>query len=221
MIIKLTHPFLWRCKDIDPLFDGCIKFGTFCSNLEKQAKKLFPTPRIETPEETEARLQKLNKYKGDCFELFVEAMFKLFPCDKRLGLIEDYQIVTRTDIGVDAYGISGSNGKPFTIQCKYRQFNASLEANKDHLTNFTNASMLGGQEGRYKVDQTPDPITHKCNMMVVTSGKSLAFFTDFEMFQQMVWSFCRKDIESLVDNNPTFWKYFQQSWEESLKALKA
>ena len=33
-------------------------------------------------EEKELLSQKLNKYKGDGFELFTEALIRLFPCDK-------------------------------------------------------------------------------------------------------------------------------------------
>ena len=215
MIVQLTHAFLWRCKDPSFLLDGCNKFNTFCANVEKQALALYPIPEQGTDEEKQAQFDKINKHKGDAFELFVEAMIKLFPCDKRIGLIEDYQINTGQDVGVDGHGISGYNHKPITVQCKYRQFDHVLAANADHLTNFTSASML-----HYGVDQTPDPVTGKCNMIIVTSADSLNFFTDNEMFGHMVHAFCRKDIRALVDNNDTFWKFFVQSWDASLKTLK-
>jgi hypothetical protein len=215
MLVQLTHPFLWRCKDPVGLLDGCNKFNTFCSRLEKQCKDLFPAPDNEAPEATKAREADFNKYKGDGFELFVEAMIRLFPCDKRLGLIEDYKVNTVQDVGVDGSGVSGYNHKPITVQCKYRQHDYVLTANQDHLTNFTSASML-----HFGVDQTPDPDTHKCNMVIVSSADSLNFFTDHDMFGEMVHAFCRNEIRTLVDNNNSFWKFFRLSWLESLAKLK-
>ena len=215
MIVQLTHPFLWRCKNWQPLLNNCIKFNTFCSRLEKQAVTLFPIEGAETEEERKCKLDRINKYKGEGFEIFVEAMIRLFPCDKRLGLIEGYNNDIRQDVGVDGFGICGYNQKPMTVQCKYRQHDWELTANQDHLTNFTSASML-----HYGVDQVTDPITGKCNMLIISSADSLSFFTDHEMFGEKVYAFCRKEIRALVDNNPTFWKYFAQSWAASLELVK-
>ena len=215
MIVKLTHPFLWRCKDPDFLLDNCNKFNTFCNRIEKYIKQEFGLLETDTDIEKQTKQDAGNKYKGDAFELFVEAMIRLFPCDKRLGLIEDYQIVTGQDVGVDGYGISGYNGKPITIQCKYRQNDHVLTANQDHLTNFTSASFM-----HYGVDQTPDKTTRKVNCIIISSADSLNFFTDQEMFGEMVHAFCRKDIRNLVDNNPLFWKYFAGNWKSSLAAEK-
>ena len=216
MIVQLTHPFLWRCKNPHSLLEGCNKFNTFCKNLEKLASLTYPQPKTgENQQERESRTDAINKFKGDGFELFVEALFRLFPCDKRLGLVENYEIVHGQDVGVDAFGISGYNHKPITIQCKYRQFDHILTANQDHLTNFTSASML-----HYGVSQTPDPKTLKCNMIIVSSAESLSFFTDYEMFGEKVHSLCRDALRQLVDENNLFWKFFAQSWEESLKQLK-
>ena len=215
MIVELTHPFLWRCKNPDFLLDRCNKFNSYCTRLEKQANALNPEKKNETPEQKEARMQAVNKYKGDGFELFTEAMIRLFPCDKRLGLIENYKIVEGQDVGVDGSGVSGYNHKPITVQCKYRQFDCELTANRDHLTNFTSASMM-----HFGVDQNPDPETGKLNMIIITSGSNINFFTDSEMFGHKVSSVCRDQIRQLVDNNDTFWKFFALSWKESLKKLR-
>lgn len=215
MIVELTHACLWRCPDRTILLNGCEKFATFRKRLEKQAKVRWPEPDDETAEEKTNRLGEQYKYKGDVFELFVEALIRLFPCDKRLGLIEDYQVVRGQDVGVDGHGVCGYNHKPFTVQVKYRQYDHVLTANTDHLTNFTSASMM-----HFGVDQKPDPTTQKLNMLIVTCGDSLNFFTDHEMFGEKVNAICLKGIEQLVDNNPTFWKSFNQSWEESYKKAK-
>ena len=216
MIVKLTHPFMWRCQNPAALLDNCTKFNTFCSRLEKQAEEVN-TILLEQDTELmrKSKLDAINKYKGDAFELFVEALIRLFHCDKRLGLIENYQVNTKTDVGVDGFGVCGYNNKPFTVQCKYRKHDHVLTANTDHLTNFTSASML-----HFGVDVTPDPDTHKCNMLIISSADSLNFFTDLEMFGEKVHSFCRKEIRILVDNNPVFWKSFYDSWMKSLEELK-
>ena len=216
MLVTLTHPFIWRCKDPNFLLEDCEKVNTFLKRLEDQAKSLVTITEQDTEQEKSFKMQEVNKYKGDGFELLTEAVIRLFPCDKRIGLIENYTVNTITDVGVDGYGISGYNKKPITVQCKYRQSDHVLEANKDHLTNFTSASMM-----HFKVDQTPDPKTGKCNMIIFTSGDSLNFFTDEKMFGNMVYAFCRKDFRQLLDNNNTFWKLFAQSWAESLAQAKA
>lgn len=215
MIVSLTQPFVWRCPDLEAILDGCDQFNTFCARLERSAKNKYPPPRNESDADKKFRIKSVLKYKGDGFELFVEAMIRLFPCDKRLGLIENYQIISGRDIGVDGHGICGFNLKPFTVQCKYRQSNWKLTGNRDRLQNFSSASLL-----HFGVDQNPDPITHKCNMLIVSSADSLDFFTDCEVFGQMVHAMCRPGIKKLVDNNPTFWKYFLESCRQTLKLLK-
>jgi len=215
MLVKLTHPFLWRCKDINALLEDCTKVNTFLSRLTKQADALAPLTNQDTPFERDCKLQKINKHKGDGFELLTEALIRFFPCDKRVGLIEEYEVVTTGDVGVDGHGVCGFNDKPITVQCKFRQQDHVLEANKDHLTNFTSASMM-----HFSVDQEPDPESGKCNMIIFTSGDSLNFFTDEKMFGHKVHAFCRKDFRALLDNNPSFWKFFRESWEDSLANLK-
>lgn len=214
MIVSLSHSFLWHCQSPNLLLEDCSKFNAYCNKLEKQADALYPINPNDSEEEIKIKIKAINKYKGDGFELFVEAMIRLFPCDKRLHAIQDYEVITGQDRGIDGHGISGVNDKPITVQCKYRQANYVLTANRDHLSNFTQSSMF-----YFGVDQKPDA-SGKCNMIIVSSAESLNFFTDNEMFGNMVHAFCRDAIRSLVDNNLSFWKYFRESWIESLKFLK-
>jgi len=216
MIVKLTHPFLLRHYKNRDILTDCNKINTFCKNLDKRSSALFAEVKGESDLEKEARIQKINKFKGNGFELFVEAMIRLFPCDKRLHCIMDYEVETNVDIGVDGFGKSGINLKPLTVQCKYRQFDYVLSANKDHLGNFVVAST----GPRYNVDQTSDPDTLKCNMIIISSAKSLNFFTDNEMFDGRVYAFCRTEIQQMVDNNKAFWEYFRESWKKSYEDLK-
>lgn len=216
MLVDLTHPFLWQCKkeQKNDLFKNCIKVNTFLSNIEKVAKNTWNIENNNNELEKKNKLDQINSFKGKSFELLVESLIKLFPCDKRLGLITDYKVEVDQDVGVDGYGISGYNGRPITVQCKYRQSDHILEANKDHLTNFTSASFL-----HYGVENKPDS-NNKLNMIIFTSGDSLNFFTDHKMFDNKIHIINRKDLRSLLDDNPVFWNLFNLSWEHSLKKIK-
>lgn len=191
MNIKLTHSFLLKCHNLTELLSGCNKMSTFCSRLEKQAAM---HPNRYDPE----------KYKGDGLELFVEALIKLSPVDNRIG-IGEYKIVEGQDVGVDGSGI-GANGKPATVQVKYRGNNDSvLTANNDHLSNFTSASML-----HYDVD--PKDVN---NMLIITTAKGLHFFTDQEMYAGKVRCIGiggsgNEGLRELVDNNLLFWNAFRE-----------
>jgi hypothetical protein len=237
MLVNLEHSFVRRfCKDKDALVAGCASFDVFCQNIEKQAAIRYPILGNESEEVLNLLLGKIDKYKGDCFELFVEAMIRLFPCDKRIivdprrpngdDVIENYHAGpgNREDIGVDGFGVSARNKKPFTVQCKYRKeyqkingksVPVELSANNDHLTNFTSSSML-----HYGVDPKPDPQTGKCNMVIITSASLLNWHTDKEMFGEMVYVFCRKNIQAMVDKSDTFWESFPASCESSLEQLR-
>ena len=184
--MNLTHPFKTQAHDLSALLDNCNKLSTFCSRLEKQST-LFPD-RYDS-----------EKYKGDGFELFVEALIKLSPVDNRIG-IGSYEVVTEGDVGVDGYGI-GANGNPATVQVKYRgNTDSVLTANKDHLSNFLTASTF-----RYGVDASED----KANRLIVTTAKGLHRFTESEMLHDKVRYLGHEDLRQLVDNNKLFWKNFR------------
>ncbi len=190
METKLTHPFLFLCTNRQELLDDCHLLNTFLSRLEKQAK---------------AAIDK-EKYKGDGFELFCEALIRLSPVDKRIA-IRDYKIITNGDTGVDGHGI-GINNRPATVQCKFRQANWILTANNDHLSNFVMSS-----NNKFGV-QTTD----KDNMLIITSGKALHHHTNIEMFDEKVRCLNRDNLRQLVDENMLFWEMFRNLWEEALRS---
>lgn len=187
MNIELTHNFIKRSHDLKGLLLDCNKLSTFCTRLEKQSL-LYPD-RYDT-----------EKYKGDGFELFVEALIKLSPIDNRIG-ISNYQLIDENnDTGVDGYGI-GMDNKIATVQVKYRSNNTErLTANKDHLSNFVMSSFM-----KHKVD-----IESKNNMLIVTTADGLHHFTDNEMYENKVRCIGYKQLRELVDNNLIFWNSFRQ-----------
>ena len=192
MEIKLTHSFLNYVYNLNELLEDCNKLSTFCSRLEKQSI-LFPD-RFDP-----------NLYKGDGFELFVEALLKLHSVDRRIG-ISNYEPISKTiqDIGVDGSG-TGINNFPATVQVKYRSNNVSLlTANTDHLSNFVAGSLL-----HYKVN--PE---HNDNMLIITTAKGLHHFTDIEMYASKVRCLGSEELKKLVDNNDMFWNAFRKLCDE-------
>lgn len=185
MNIALTQRFLSTSHDLKGLLSGCKKMATFVRRTDQQSQL---APDRYDP----------DSYKGDALELFVEAFIKLSPVDNRIG-IGEYQVVEDQDTGVDGFGI-GTNGKPATVQVKYRSNSDQvLTANQDHLSNFVTASLL-----RYKVDPADDK-----NMLIVTTAKGLHHFTDSEMFQKQVRCIGYDDLRKRVDNNQLFWDRFR------------
>lgn len=201
--IKLTHPFIRRCVDREALLKDCLLVNTFTGRLEKQAVKYAsPDGFLRNTDE-----QMQNEYKGWGFELFVEFLIKFMGTDKLIGIM-DYQVVGENDTGVDGTGV-GIDGKTATIQVKYRQANYELKANEDHLGNFKAASL----SSKYGVD--PTPTDGKCNMLIVTCGKGLHYFTANEMLPE-VRVINREKLRMLVDDHAMFWQHFADSWETSL-----
>lgn len=196
MNIELNHRFKLTAHDLTELLGGCTKLSTFCSRLEKQSA--FHPDRYDP-----------QKYKGDGFELFVEALIKLSPVDSRIG-VGEYAVVEGQDIGVDGTGI-GVDGSPATVQVKYRGYGSKrLTSNDDHLANFVQASLRAKKFGGCGVD--PETTT---NMLIITTAPGLNFFTDLEMFGQQVRCIGYGDSEQeglrhMVDNNHLFWNRFRE-----------
>ena len=184
-MIKLTHRFVNRCYDKRNLLVDCNKLSTFCSRLEQQGASdpdRFPS----------------NEYVGDGFECFGEALIKLSPVDNRLG-ITDYSVATGQDTGVDGYGL-GFNGRPATVQFKYRADGTRLlTANEDHLSNFIAAS-----QNRYGV-----ALNDTMNMLIITTAEGLNFFTEEQMLYKKVRCLGREHLRQLIDNNNAFWEKFR------------
>ena len=197
-MIKLDHPFKDKC-DVNDLLNECVTIDRFCSNLESQAKD------IETKLGPELGLDAANKFRGDGLECLVEFWIKSGIRSNFLN-IRDYIIITKDDTGVDGRGISTLNSRTKTVQVKYRgNPTEELEANKDHLTNFTTASLL-----RYGVLPSDSN-----NMLIITTGKGLYYFTKDDMLCGKVQCIGREVISKHLDNQTEFWVAFKQALVES------
>lgn len=203
MNINLTHSFRFLCIDIDELLEGCVKFNTFAKRLEKQAARY--ASQFNNDPDSRAYQDAQNVYKGAGFELFCEMLIRSFPYDKRIG-ISDFKCVDGDeDTGVDGYGI-GCNGKPATMQAKYRQDDHVLTANCDNIDRIVTAS-----QNKYGVG-----IDEHENMLVITSGKEVNWFTNDKMMYKKVRSINRRNIRTLIDNHVVFWQDFLKYWKQSL-----
>lgn len=186
MKIKLEHNFINRAHDLNTLVDNCYKLSTFCNRLEKQSL-LYPN-RYDP-----------DKYKGDGFELLIEALIKLSPIDNRIG-IGNYEPIQTDDTGVDGIGI-GIDNEIATVQIKYRSNSQQLlTANNDHLSNFVMTSLM-----KYKVNSDT-----KTNMLIITTADGLHHFTNNEMFLNQVRCIGYKQLRELLDNNLLFWNNFKK-----------
>lgn len=196
MNIELEHKFKTRCHDIQSLLLDCNKFSTFCTKLEKQSL-LYPD-RYDP-----------DKYKGDGFEMFVEALIKLSSIDNRIG-ISQYRVGDENnDKGIDGYGI-GIDNMISTVQVKYRSNNTQvLTANNDHLSNFTDQSKNLFIKEAIKNPELLKLIESKNRMLIITSAEGLHHFTDNEMFLNQVRCIGYKQLRELVDKNLSFWNAFR------------
>lgn len=194
----LIHPFLNRCHNLESLFTDVNTLSKFMKRLEKQAQ-LYP------------ERYPIEKYLGDGFEFFCEALIKSHPCDNRIG-ISEYVPVTKNDNGVDGYGIN-INLETCAIQIKYRSNTKNLLTSTiDKLDSFITESQINDVF-----------LNKKYRHFVFTTAKGLNNHTDHEKFRGMVKCFGYDEIRSLVDNNLHFWKFIQKEivlFREKVLSLK-
>lgn len=187
--IELTHTFLITAHDLPGLLKDCNKISTFCSRLVKQSD-LYPN-----------RYDPL-KYRGDGFELFVEALIKLSSIDNRIIGIYDFKNAVTDAPGVDGVGKCVKTGKPATVQCKFvSDHDKLLTANdgKNNLAGFVTSSLLF-----YDVD-----VKDKNSMLIITTADGLHYYTEGKMFDNKVRCIGYKELQRLVDNNLAFWDQFR------------
>lgn len=184
--MNLIHPFIYRCHDLSGLFNNVKTLSQFMKRLEKQSQ-MFP------------ERYPVEKYLGDGWEFFCEALIKSHPCDNRIGIAE-YVPVTKNDNGVDGYGIN-IFGEVCAIQPKYRSNTKGLlTSTTDKLDSFITEALLE------KNIQPSVQYRH----FVFTTAKGLHHYTDHEKFRGMVKCYGYDQICSLVDNNLHFWNFIRE-----------
>ena len=135
-----------------------------------------------------------DKLKGDLFEIFSECFFKILSADNRIGVGNYQPAPPIDDYGVDGTGV-GMDTKPLTIQVKFRS-DATTELTQDDIKQFALQSIVN-----FGVDKDT-----KTNMIVFTNAKGLHWVTESRVFSGRLRAIGYKEISSLIDNNPIFWK---------------
>lgn len=146
-----------------------------------------------------------NKIKGDLFEIFAEIFFKLTSSDDRVGVTDYTSVRGSDDYGVDGYGI-GQNGKPCTIQVKFRS-NPTKKLTIKDLKNFQGLSYC-----KYNVDPTDDN-----NLIVFSNSDDVHWSTETRVMESRIKNLCRNQVSRLVNNNTSFWKNLSKVIDHNIK----
>ena len=193
--IKLSHPFVNICPDIEEFLKDKNEHGVVCSiNSLCYKIKSLATKYADRIDE--------NKFKGDALELFTEYIMKTCAEDNRIG-IYDYSPISDSeeeDLGVDGSGI-GENGNAATVQVKFRAGNYVLTANEDHLSNFLTSSW----------NDFGVPIEDEKNMLIITTGLKVDENTMQKMLKGKVRVLNRDALRQMFDNRPEWWKRFYEA----------
>ena len=184
-------------KIFDRLFKDTKLFSTLVNNIIKESKNWEKFSYSEKDGD--------DKMKGDIFEIFCECFFKILGSHNKIG-VGNYKPEQEYDCGVDASGI-GINGRPLTIQCKFRS-NRELELTQRDLNQFWGQSL----SRRFNVDKNDDK-----NMIVFTSAAGLHFFTKDKVFLNTVITIGNKQIGKIVNNNFCFWNSVRDYVKETIK----
>jgi len=204
--IKLEHNFRTWCPDKRGLFVGMISKGAINPNMCDVAAYMKAVCKQSVMPENAQRWDP-NKYVGDGFEVFVEALIKLMGLHPDIG-VADYIPQPGNDNGVDGVGKGILDLRTITIQAKYRpREDALLSAGKDRLDSFFTESV--GKNFRIKLDwDENDKLIGQKPMLVVTTAAGLNDYTRDEKFHGVVRCLNSKDLNRMVGGNTAFWKQF-------------
>ena len=229
--IILEHPAisLVQCWDllleaVPPALEPCCKFSTFCSRIDRIAKKIAVVPMEESNSYYyQSGRDASNKFKGDVFEIFCETIIRLSPLDDRIN-ISEYHVITEGDTGCDGHG-KNSRGEPVAVQCKYRTWNKILDENNAELDNFDWTAST-----EYEVDTKSLP----GKLVLITSGRELSWESIYRYEGAMrcisrdASCGCIKgaptktvdsifSLKTLVDDNCFFWQTLIESVNSFLR----
>ena len=198
----IKHTFQYNSHNLLELFEGTTKFsgrGGWKSKMEAQSTL------------NENKYPRLD-YVGDAFEFFVELMFQIIGPTRELGGIHDYEPQQENDNGVDAI-CKNWDGKLSVVQIKYkRDSERLLTANADHLGNMVKEATL-----KYSIQPHDKDKKETTKYFIITTGKSLHYYTDDEFFLNNVKCIGWEDLCSMLDGNIGFWKKAESIVRELVK----
>lgn len=190
--------FVDICIKDPTLFDRMFETTSFKQLLRNMDTEM--STRYDLFKDT---FQTKYNFIGDLFEIFAECFFTVLKSDNRVGIF-GYEPTKKTDDnGVDGFGI-GIDGKPATVQVKYRG-NSVSELKERDIKNFPFQSVK-----KYKVD-----IDTKTNMVIFTSSAGLNWYSESNVFDNSMRVINHEMISKLVDNNQCFWLAVKELLQES------
>jgi hypothetical protein len=199
--VTLTHPAIKKYGDLSTVMRGVDTVQKMARQIKKSGRKYSS---LISPDNQELQERIYNSYTGDVFEIFVEFLIKSNSQNRRIGIV-GYTPVNQSngkkDFGVDGYGISQINGRPATVQIKFRSemMNYMLTGNKDHLTNFKNNSHETYGVNYGDVD----------NMLIVSTAGSIHHTTRNEMLNGKVRCLLLDQLEQIA-HGVAFWDEFRR-----------
>jgi hypothetical protein len=165
------------------LFKGVGTISTLSNRINKLSKDF---ENHNYPDE--------DKMKGDLFEIFTEAFFKILSADNRIAVYNYQPALASDDYGVDGFGI-GNDNKPLTVQSKFRS-DVTKELLEKDIKQFAFQSIVN-----YDVDKNTST-----NMIVFTNAKGLHWVTESRVFAGRIRCIGYEQIKSIINGNTVFWK---------------
>ncbi len=143
-----------------------------------------------------------DKFKGDLFEIFAEAFYKICGTHPTIA-VRDYEpIIQSEDFGVDGKGLNNDN-EVLTFSIKFRnRFTKKHKFDNTHTLNDLGQFISWSQNG-FGI-----PIRTKNRMIVFTTYDSMSPFSNPEMTGYIKvhgWD----TIRYHVDKNTAFWENIQ------------
>lgn len=201
MQITLNHPKKYTIQNWSDILNNVNSIAELDKSIKKHADLLV---KIQTTLTDQEKQTLKNKFSGDVFEIFVEALLKANPYDTRLGVTYYKPIDSNKgeiDEGVDGYGI-GTNLKPATVQVKWR-------SNTNMLLTDSNAGLKAfgfESQNQFNVD-----VNDTNNMLVVTNVKNIHWHTEQAGLKGKVRCIGRQHLREMVDGNLPFWEEFKRA----------
>lgn len=204
-MVYLTHPAVGDIRRFNwsEILCGVSTLKGFETGVNRDWRKYLDTLNLDLHETTDCNdaERRRNRFFGDAFEVFTEMLLLTQGFDrsgvaqyKPLNFLEGQR-----DIGIDGTGI-GNNGKPATVQVKFRS-NPTVElfAKEDGLSGFVAAS-----QNVYNVD-----VADKYNMTVVTNCIGINQKSKDVMLFGKVRCIGRAQIQDMVDRSNPWWDDFR------------
>ena len=146
---------------------------------------------------------KINKTKGDLFEIFAYMFFNAFRNDPSVGLVEYTPIDIEEDYGVDGTGVN-ANKQKVAVQIKYRRNPKDLVLYSEIARTFTSGRL------NLKLD-----LEYKNSIYVFTNANGVTPTCE-KVFGNIVKALNNNGIDHYIRNNYNFWKFFYEKVKRNL-----